>query len=47
MHIDLKRDEHAIPVRRAKNNSDFDKLPLFEKYQFFTPGKLERVWFRR
>ncbi|KAL2760563.1 hypothetical protein ACRALDRAFT_2039180 [Sodiomyces alcalophilus JCM 7366] len=28
----------AWPVRRQDNNTDWDKLPLFEKYQFLTPG---------
>ncbi|KXJ93164.1 BIG/ATPase V1 complex, subunit S1 [Microdochium bolleyi] len=34
MRTELKRQ--VQPVRRA--NSTFENLPLFEKYQFFTPG---------
>jgi hypothetical protein len=37
LHMDLKRE--ADPVyggRRAPNSTD--SRPLFEKYQFFTPG---------
>jgi len=34
MRTELKRQVHAT----RKNNSDFDKLPLFEKYQFFSPA---------
>lgn len=33
-----------IPVRRANNETDWNKLPLFEKYQFFTPGKRISPW---
>ncbi|KAI1214933.1 BIG1-domain-containing protein [Annulohypoxylon truncatum] len=35
VHQELKRDLHLIQ-QRAKNNSQ--NLPLFEKYQYFTPG---------
>ncbi|KAI2473750.1 BIG1-domain-containing protein [Annulohypoxylon bovei var. microspora] len=35
VHEELKRDLHLIQ-QRAKNNSQ--SLPLFEKYQYFTPG---------
>lgn len=28
----------AWPVRRQDNNTEWDKRPLFEKYQFLTPG---------
>ncbi|KAI0885247.1 BIG1-domain-containing protein [Annulohypoxylon maeteangense] len=35
VHQELKRNLHLIQ-QRAKNNSQ--NLPLFEKYQYFTPG---------
>ncbi|KAH7318756.1 BIG/ATPase V1 complex, subunit S1 [Stachybotrys elegans] len=38
MHTDLKRGIKASHVRRDSNNTDWDRLPVFEKYQFFTPG---------
>lgn len=38
--MDLKRSVQGHPSRRADNETDWNKLPLFEKYQFFTPGKL-------
>jgi hypothetical protein len=38
LHLDLKREARTLNVRKAKNETDFDKLPLFQKYQFFTPG---------
>ena len=37
-HMDLKRDLSAHP-RAASNGSTVNNGPLFEKYQFFTPGK--------
>ena len=37
-HMDLKRDFSTYP-RAASNGSIFNNGPLFEKYQFFTPGK--------
>jgi hypothetical protein len=38
VHMDLKRQSGPVYVgRRAANSTD--NLPLFEKYQFFTPGK--------
>ncbi|MCJ1234097.1 hypothetical protein MMC14_002055 [Varicellaria rhodocarpa] len=36
-HMDLKRDLSAHP-RAASNGSTVNNGPLFEKYQFFTPG---------
>lgn len=38
VHMDLKRDTNVPSERRSQNNSEWDKLHLFEKYQFFTPG---------
>ena len=38
MHQDLKRDLN-VQARASSNNSMQDGLPLFEKYQFLTPGK--------
>ena len=39
VHMELKRDMQGQPLRRDNNETDWEKLPLFEKYQFFTPGK--------
>ena len=36
--MDLKRSVQGRPSRRADNETEWNKLPLFEKYQFFTPG---------
>ncbi|PHH71474.1 hypothetical protein CDD82_6494 [Ophiocordyceps australis] len=38
LHIEMKRDMHSMPMRRKDNDSERDTRPLFEKYQFFTPG---------
>jgi hypothetical protein len=38
LHLDLKRNLRDVPVPRQSNISDGRQLPLFEKYQFFTPG---------
>lgn len=40
VHMDMKRDMGSAPLRRQDNETEFNKLPLFEKYQFFTPGEL-------
>jgi hypothetical protein len=37
VRMDLKRSVQG-QVRRAGNETEWSKLPLFEKYQFFTPG---------
>ncbi|KAH7166242.1 BIG/ATPase V1 complex, subunit S1 [Dactylonectria macrodidyma] len=37
VRMDLKRDLRSSPMRRA-NETERDNRPLFEKYQFFTPG---------
>lgn len=37
--MDLKRNVQGQPQRRVDNETEWKKLPLFEKYQFFTPGK--------
>ena len=39
VRMDLRRNIDAREVRRDSNDSEWNKLPLFEKYQFFTPGK--------
>ena len=39
LRMDLKRDLRSSPMRRADNETERDRRPLFEKYQFFTPGK--------
>ncbi|OHE95905.1 ER protein BIG1 [Colletotrichum orchidophilum] len=39
LHAELKRHEASLRhVRRAKNETEWSKLPLFEKYVFFSPG---------
>uniref|UniRef100_A0A0L0NHJ4 Protein BIG1 n=1 Tax=Tolypocladium ophioglossoides (strain CBS 100239) TaxID=1163406 RepID=A0A0L0NHJ4_TOLOC len=38
LHMDLKRDVQGIPTRQEENKTQRDTRPLFEKYQFFTPG---------
>ncbi|KAI9158785.1 hypothetical protein HJFPF1_06783 [Paramyrothecium foliicola] len=38
LRMDLKRHVQQSVVRRAGNETEWAKLPLFEKYQFFTPG---------
>lgn len=38
LHIVVKRDENTAGLRQAKNETEIDRRPLFEKYQFFTPG---------
>ncbi|QUC18944.1 uncharacterized protein UV8b_03185 [Ustilaginoidea virens] len=37
LHLDMKRGVDDAPVPRA-NDTQRDTRPLFEKYQFFTPG---------
>jgi len=37
VHMELKRDV-SIHESAPKNSSNSTSLPLFEKYQFFTPG---------
>jgi hypothetical protein len=39
VHMDMKRAIERQVVRASKGNSTSDNRPLFEKYQFFTPGK--------
>ena len=44
MHTDLKRDVQHGFERRAQNSTNpQDKLALFEKYQFLSPGKLIHI----
>jgi hypothetical protein len=38
MHIDLKRDLNAHINRKANSTNPQAHLPLFEKYQFLSPG---------
>jgi hypothetical protein len=38
LRMDLKRHVQGSLVRREGNETEWKKLPLFEKYQFFTPG---------
>jgi hypothetical protein len=39
LHQDLRRDIKYEPLKSSSNHTTQDGLPLFEKYQFFTPGK--------
>jgi hypothetical protein len=39
LHQDLKRDIKYEPLKSSSNNTMQDGLPLFEKYQFLSPGK--------
>lgn len=36
--MDIKRHFQGSNEARKKNETEWNKLPLFEKYQFFTPG---------
>lgn len=45
LHQDLRRDIKYEPLKSSSNSTMQDGLPLFEKYQFFTPGKLLLVYF--
>ncbi|EHK50513.1 hypothetical protein TRIATDRAFT_232811 [Trichoderma atroviride IMI 206040] len=38
VRMDLKRHVQSAQLQKRDNKTDWDKLPLFEKYQFFTPG---------
>lgn len=39
VEMDLRRHvQDGSAMRRKENETDWNKLPLFEKYQFFTPG---------
>ncbi|KZL82035.1 er protein big1 [Colletotrichum incanum] len=39
LHAELKRHEASLlHARKGKNETDWNKLPLFEKYVFFSPG---------
>ena len=39
LHQDLIRDIKYEPLKSSSNSTMQDGLPLFEKYQFFSPGK--------
>jgi hypothetical protein len=41
-HLDLRRavEQPVFTGARRASNTTRDTRPLFEKYQFFTPGKL-------
>lgn len=41
-HMDLKRDVQGTPYARDENSTHRDTRPLFEKYQFFSPGTCSR-----
>ncbi|KAK1968439.1 ER protein BIG1 [Colletotrichum sublineola] len=39
LHAELKRQEASmLHARKDKNETEWNKLPLFEKYVFFSPG---------
>ncbi|KAM0435081.1 hypothetical protein ACHAPT_003170 [Fusarium lateritium] len=38
VRMDVKRDVTDGFQRRADNDTEYDNRPLFQKYQFFTPG---------
>ncbi|KAH0493735.1 hypothetical protein TgHK011_000388 [Trichoderma gracile] len=38
VRMELKRDIDNTQTPQSKNETEWDKLPIFEKYQFFTPG---------
>ncbi|KAL6819328.1 BIG/ATPase V1 complex, subunit S1 [Trichoderma sp. SZMC 28015] len=38
LRTELKRNVQSDEPSKGGNNTEWDKLPLFEKYQFFTPG---------
>ncbi|KAH6606322.1 er big1 [Trichoderma cornu-damae] len=38
IRMELKRHVESTQLQQRDNKTDWDKLPLFEKYQFFTPG---------
>lgn len=39
VRMELKRNVQSTKLAKGGNNTEWDKLPLFEKYQFFTPGE--------
>lgn len=39
VHIEIKRDLGARRSSARSNNNESNQRPLFEKYQFFTPGQ--------
>lgn len=44
LHEDLKRlRARVVSAPRADNNTEWEKLGLFDKYQFFTPGRCPHV----
>ena len=47
MHTDLKRDVPHDERRQASGGDNFqDGLPLFERYQFLSPGKTGKFSFK-
>ena len=42
LHTELKRQ--SAFAETASNETETDLRPLFEKYQFFSPGKLLHIW---
>ena len=45
LHQDLRRDIKYEPLKSSSDSTMQDGLPLFEKYQFFSPGKFLPVYF--
>lgn len=48
-HLDLRRavEQPVLAGARRASNTTRDTRPLFEKYQFFTPGKPRASYLRR
>ncbi|KAL6851821.1 BIG1 domain-containing protein [Trichoderma novae-zelandiae] len=38
VRMELRRNVESTQTPQARNETEWEKLPLFEKYQFFTPG---------
>jgi hypothetical protein len=43
MHTDLKRDLNSYVSRASNASNPQANLPLFEKYQFLSPGTFSRL----
>ena len=38
IHVEFKRETQDLKIRLGDNETEWERLPLFEKYQFLTPG---------
>jgi len=43
LHQDLRRDIKYEPLKSSSNSTMQDGLPLFEKYQFLSPGRFSLI----